>query len=82
VQKILNSDFNDHDLKVENDDPSGFKEGQQITMAPIDTGFGSADKGKLVGLNNMEAVVSTTSQAGGKEVRVHHPRWNFSLKAT
>ncbi|SMQ50658.1 unnamed protein product [Zymoseptoria tritici ST99CH_3D7] len=82
VQKILGSDFNDDDLKVESDDPSGLKEGQQITMAPIDTGYDSADSGKLVGLTNMEAVISTTSKEGGKEMRVHYPRWNFTFKET
>ncbi|KJX97398.1 hypothetical protein TI39_contig498g00001 [Zymoseptoria brevis] len=64
VQKTFASVF--HDLKVESDDPSGLKEGHQIAMAPIDTGYNSADSGKVVGLTNMEAVISTTSKEGGK----------------
>ena len=52
-------------------------------MYPVDTGYNYKDSGKLVGLGAHEAVVSTTSKEGGKEVRIHYPRWNFEIgKAT
>jgi len=83
VSKILASGFqeSESELKVE-DDPEVFKKGEEAEMCPIDTGFASKDGGKLVALNVREAVVSTKSQQEGKEVRIHHPRWNFEIKRT
>jgi hypothetical protein len=59
-------------------DPTGLKEGQEVLMYPIDTGFESKDQGKLIGLTSREAVVSAKSK-DGTEVRIHHPRWNFEI---
>lgn len=80
VEKILGSDFEEEKLQVEAD-PSGLKEGQGVEMFPIDTGYNQRDTGKLVGLSASEAVVSTKSQQGSKEMRVHYPRWNFTIEA-
>jgi hypothetical protein len=33
-----------------------------------------------VGLTGREAVVSKVSGEGGKEVRIHYPRWNFVVE--
>ena len=49
-------------------------------MYPVDTGYNSKDSGKLVGLGAHEAVVSAKSNEGGKEVRIHYPRWNFEIE--
>lgn len=78
IAKILKSGFNESKLKVEAD-PLGLKEGELIDMAPIDTGYNSRDSGKLVLLNSHEVAVSTFTQQEGKEIRIHYPRWNFSI---
>ena len=64
------------------DDPSGLKLGDAVEVYPIDTGYSRRDRGKLVGLSSTEAVISTSSQQDGKEIRVHLPRWNFSIGKT
>lgn len=63
-----------------NPDPIGMKEGEEVIMYPIDTGYNAKDSGKLVGLGAHEAVVSTTSKQGDKEIRIHYPRWNFEIE--
>ena len=79
VPKILASGFHEDKLVVEDDDPSGLKDGQEIEMAPKDTGYSHVDKGKLIGLNGREAVISALSKQDGKEIHIHYPRWNFSF---
>lgn len=61
------------------DNPIGVKKGQQVEVAPIDTGFNHRDVGTLVGLNTQEVVIEKASEKDGKPVRVHFPRWNFSV---
>jgi hypothetical protein len=81
VKQVLSSNFvSDKELKVEND-PEGLKEGQDVEMYPIDTGYSRRDKGRLVLLNSNEVAVQSKSAEGGQEVRIHYPRWNFSVKA-
>ena len=63
------------------DDPIGIRKGQQVEVAPIDTGFTHRDKGKLVGLDTKEVVIEKASEKDGKPVRAHFPRWNFSVVA-
>lgn len=78
IEKILNSDFNETNLKVD-PDPIGLKEGQLVDMYPVDTGYNKRDSGKLVLLNANEAAVQTHTQQGDKEIRIHYPRWNFEI---
>ncbi len=79
VAKILSSPYTDN-VKVEAD-PIGLKEGQNVEMYPVDTGFDRKDSGKLVGLTSSEAVVEARSNEGGKDIRIHYPRWNFEIVA-
>ena len=65
-------DFVDANLKVEAD-PTGLKEGQEVTAYPLDTGFNSKDSGKLVGLTSREVVIEKKAP-NGETVRVHFPR--------
>lgn len=76
VPKILKSQFTDN--VPFQADPTGLKEGQEVQMYPIDTGFESKDQGKLIGLTAHESVVSAKSK-DGTEVRIHYPRWNFEI---
>lgn len=82
MSKILGSEFlePDAELKVE-DDPEGFKEGEEVEMWPVDTGFNRRDRGRLVKLGVHEAVVQRGSgRDGAREVRIHYPRWNFCIQ--
>lgn len=80
VKRVLSSGAVPGGLKFEKD-PLGLAQGQEVQMYPIDTGSSCKDAGKLVGLNSSEAVVSTTSNAHGKELRIHYPRWNFVVES-
>ncbi|KAK5107483.1 hypothetical protein LTR62_001101 [Meristemomyces frigidus] len=78
VKQILSADFVDRDIRVEAD-PSGLKEGQEVDMFPNDTGYTRKDSGRLIKLTASEAVVSTKSKQDGQEMRIHYPRWNFTI---
>jgi hypothetical protein len=65
---------------VDPNDPSGLKEGQEVEVWPIDTGFKNKDKGQLVTLSVTEVVIETKTQ-DGKVVRVHAPRHGFRVRA-
>ncbi|KXT18909.1 hypothetical protein AC579_3561 [Pseudocercospora musae] len=77
INKILDAGFEESNLQLEDDDPSGLKAGEEIKMAPVDTGFTSSDVGKLIGLRGNEVTISSLTQQGGKEIHIHYPRWNF-----
>lgn len=77
-QTFSSTSFVDAELEV-HDDPIGVKKGQQVEVAPIDTGFNHRDVGKLVGLNTKEVVIEKENEKDGKPVRLHFPRWNFSI---
>ena len=69
VSKVLNSGFDESELKV-HPDPTGLKAGEEVAMWPVDTGYNCKDEGKLVGLSSWEAVVSSRAREDeGKEVR-------------
>jgi hypothetical protein len=82
LSKILSrSSFLDDEGSVQ-DDPIGVKKGQQVEVAPIDTGFNHRDVGKLISLSTKEVVIEKWSEKDGKPVRLHFPRWNFSIVPT
>ncbi|GAB7357755.1 hypothetical protein MBLNU459_g0406t1 [Dothideomycetes sp. NU459] len=60
-------------------DPLGFTKGDTVEVFALDTGFNHRDVGKLVGLDNTEVVIEKASGKDGKPVRLHFPRWNFSI---
>ena len=80
VKHIVESNFLEGELSVDNDDPIGLKEGTEVQIWPIDSGFRHKDHGTLVGLTKEEVVISTQTQQAGKEVRVHAPRWGFRIR--
>ena len=67
--------------EVDDRDPLGLKKGQDVESWPIDSGFNHHDRGKLVSLTSKEVVLASQSKVEGKEVRIHHPRWNFRIRA-
>ena len=64
--------------RVDSKEPLGLKQGQEIEVSPVDTGTTGVQKGKLVGLDETETVVSTKTKSGS-QIRVHFPRWNFKV---
>ena len=80
IQRISQADFCESEGLVDDDDPLGLKKGDDVESWPIDSGFKHHDRGKLVSINAQEVVLATQSKVGGKEIRVHHPRWNFRTR--
>ena len=81
VKHITQADFYEAEGEVDRDDPLQLEKGQDVESWPIDSGFKHHDRGRLVSLTPREVVLATQSKVGGKEIRVHHPRWNFRTRA-
>lgn len=81
VRAVLAADFGDSKPYVDASDPLGLREGSMVEVWPIDSGFTHRDRGSLVALNEGEVAVGVQSKTGGKEIRVHAPRWGFRVKA-
>jgi hypothetical protein len=74
----------DQGLHIDDHDPvgAGLKPGQLVGSWPIDSGFKHKDIGKLVKLDKEELVLEVEGKGGPTQtVRLHHPRWNFRVKA-
>ena len=80
VKHVTQADYFEAEGSVE-DDPLGLKKGQETEVWPIDSGFTHRDRGSLVALNSKEVVLAAQSKTGEKEVRIHHPRTNFRIRA-
>ena len=81
IQHVTQADFTEPEGDVDASDPLGLKKGQDVESWPIDSGSRHHDRGRLVSLTSKEVVLATQSKVGGKEVRIHHPRWNFRTRA-
>ena len=81
VKHIIEAEFSEKEGDIEASDPLGLKKGQDVESWPIDSGFNHHDRGKLVSLTSKEVVLASQSEVGGKDVRIHHPRWNFRTRA-
>ena len=81
VRHVAQSEFSEPEGEVDDNDPLGLKKGQDVESWPIDSGFRHHDRGRLVSLTAKEVVLAAQSKIGGKEVRIHHPRWNFRTRA-
>lgn len=66
------------ELKVDEKDPLGFKEGEEVEVWPIESGFTHRDRGRLVGLTKEEIVVAKKLESGS-EIRIHAPRVGFRV---
>lgn len=65
---------------VDGGDPTGLKEGQEVEVWPIDSGFSHKDRGRLVTLTKDEVAIAVQTKEG-KQVYVHAPRWGFRIAA-
>ena len=81
VKFVTQAEFCEPEGDVDASDPLGLEKGQDVESWPIDSGFNHHDRGNLVSLTSKEVVLTSQSKVGGKEVRIHHPRWNFRTRA-
>ena len=81
VSHVAQAEFSEPEGEVDGNDPLGLKKGQDVESWPVDSGFKHHDRGRLVSLTTIEVVLAAQSKIGGKEIRIHHPRWNFRTRA-
>ncbi|KAK6366575.1 hypothetical protein LTS17_010661 [Exophiala oligosperma] len=79
VQRILSAGFAQKGPGVDIDDPLAFQHGTEVEVFPTDSGTKHHDRGRLVGLDEDEVVLSIQTQ--GRELRLHYPRTGFRVKA-
>lgn len=76
LKRMAAAQFAEDPHGVDDLDPLGLKEGQQVAVAPTDTGFGCVEKGPLVAVTKSEIVIGSKTK-DGTVVHIHTPRWNF-----
>lgn len=81
VKYVTQAKFSEPEGEIDASDPLGLTKGQDVESWPIDSGFSHRDRGNLVSLTSKEVVLVSQSKVGGKGVRIHHPRWNFRVRA-
>lgn len=81
IQYVIQAEFSEPEGQVDANDPLSLKKGQDVESWPTDSCFRHHDRGELVSLTSKEVVLASQSKVGGKEVRIHHPRWNFRTRA-
>lgn len=64
---------------VGGNEPLDLKAGDEVDVAPIDTGSDVKERGQLLTLGPEEIVVGVKTR-DGVDVRIHTPRWNFSIR--
>ena len=80
MEFVTNAKFTEPEGQVV-EDPLGLEKGQDVEVWPIDSGFKNHDCGVLSALDSKEVVITTQTKLGRKEVRIHHPRTNFRIRA-
>ena len=80
IKHITQADYVDTLQSVDHNEPLGLKQGQEIEVWPLDSGFRHHDRGRLVALTSKEVVVASPTKIGGKEIRIHCPRTNFRIQ--
>jgi hypothetical protein len=58
---------------------SGLKEGIEVQIWPIETGFRHKDRGVLVKLDGNEVVIERSLEKGEGKIRIHAPRHGFRI---
>ena len=81
MKYVVQAEYYEPEGNVDIGDPLGLKKGQDVESWPIDSGSRHHDQGRLVSLSSREVVLASQSKIRGKEVRIHHPRWNYRVRA-
>jgi len=63
---------------VDETDPTGLKNGDMVTVYPLDSGSRNRDTGKIVTLTAQEVAIEV--EKDGKTVVLHTPRWGFRIE--
>ena len=79
LKRLAQASFAEKPSGVDIVDPLGLKEGEIVTVAPIDTGFTVSETGPLLAITAEEIVIGSKTK-DGTEVHVHSPRFNFRVK--
>ncbi|KAH8602164.1 glutathione s-transferase-related protein-like protein [Bisporella sp. PMI_857] len=79
LKKISASQFNESEVEVDSQDPTGLKKGEEVEVWPIDSGFNHKDRGVLSGLTEKEIVIESKTK-DGQVVRIHTPRHGFRVR--
>lgn len=79
IKRILESDYWEKELTVDELDPLKLRKGQMVKVFPSDYGSGHQDVGKLVSLCKREVVIETKVKDGNGHLRLHFPRHNFKI---
>jgi hypothetical protein len=80
ASRVLGAKYAEAEARFDEQDPSNLKQGQEVEIWPIDTGFRRRDRGLLVGINEEEIVLQLQPKPGEQELRLHFPRTNFRIK--
>ncbi|MCJ1313672.1 hypothetical protein MMC25_007351 [Agyrium rufum] len=66
------------ELKVDENDPLGLKQDEEVEVWPTDSGFRHKDSGPLKALNEREVVIETRGE--GQSLMLHFPRILFRVR--
>lgn len=80
AKRIESAKYADDEPSVDEKDPLGLKAGAKVEVWPIDSGVRHKDSGVLLGLNQDEVVIGVRTQ-NGQDIRLHHPRQQFRIRA-
>ena len=80
ANRIESAKYAEDEPSVDEKDPLGLRAGTQVEVWPIDSGFRHKDVGVLLGLNQDEVVIGVKTQ-NGRDIRLHHPRQQFRIRA-
>ena len=81
-KQILAADYAEPAAEVDSQDPLGLRAGQLVEIWPTDSGSRHRDRGRLVGLNQNEVVVTLDNGSSNERpIRLHFPRIAFAVRA-
>jgi glutathione S-transferase len=81
ASRVLGAKYAESEARIDEQDPTNLKHGEEVEIWPIDTGFRHRDRGLLVGINEEEIVLQLHPKPREQEIRLHFPRTNFRIQA-
>jgi hypothetical protein len=79
ASNILRSDLGLSRVSVDDHDPTGLNEGEEVEMYPADWLTEHRDRGRLVGLTANEVTIAVEGKKD-VEIRIHAPRTGFKIQ--
>ncbi len=81
ASRVSSAKYAEAGARIDEQDPANLKQGEDVEVWPIDSGFRLRDRGLLVGINEVEIVLQLHSNTKEQNIRLHFPRTNFRIKA-